>query len=105
MTYLTPQDVARLFKKSPRWVYNHASELGGARIGKSLIFTERGIEDDIQRGQEMARMRMERQKAIHISIPNQKRGKSMGNNQEKRAVTDGETIIRDRLLDSLHQVS
>lgn len=47
MILLTPQDVSKLLNRSSRWVYDHARELGAARIGKVWIFTREGLENAI----------------------------------------------------------
>ena len=54
---LKPADVAEYFGKSVKWVYRHSKELGASRIGGSIFFTWEGIEDAIQRGQDVARSR------------------------------------------------
>lgn len=46
--------VAEYFNMSKRWVYNHAEDLGGFRIGRSIFFTWEGVQDAIQRGQIVA---------------------------------------------------
>ena len=51
---LSVSTVAGIFGMSPRWVYNHVSELGGFRIGRSIFFTREGVQDAIQRGQKVA---------------------------------------------------
>ena len=35
---LSVEEVARLFKKSPSWVYKNWEELGGRKLGGSLFF-------------------------------------------------------------------
>lgn len=35
-------------------MYNHWQELGGCKIGGTIIFTKEGVQDAIQRGQTMA---------------------------------------------------
>ena len=35
---LTPEEVALFLRKSPSWVYKHARELGGRKLGGSLFF-------------------------------------------------------------------
>ena len=35
---MTPEDVARFLKKSLSWVYKHWQELGGVKLGGSLLF-------------------------------------------------------------------
>jgi hypothetical protein len=54
---LTPEAVAVRFDKSVKWVYKHAPELGGSKIGGSWFFTEGGLSDALQRGQQLARGR------------------------------------------------
>ena len=59
---LTPEAVAVRFDKSVKWVYKHAPELGGSKIGGSWFFTEGGLSDALQRGQSMAGCRNHSQK-------------------------------------------
>ena len=35
---LTPEETAKYLKKSVSWVYKHAEELGGRKLGGSLFF-------------------------------------------------------------------
>jgi hypothetical protein len=35
---LTPEEVAQYLRKSPSWVYKHWQELGGRKLGGSLLF-------------------------------------------------------------------
>jgi len=55
MNILNVKDISKKLNKSLRWCYEHAQELGAARIGGSWIFTEEGLQDALQRGQELAR--------------------------------------------------
>lgn len=40
---LNVQEVTDLIGLSPKWVYSHADELGGFKIGGSLRFSEREV--------------------------------------------------------------
>jgi len=51
---LTPKQVAEMFPFTARWVYNHALELGGVKIGGAWIFTREGLENAIQRRRQVA---------------------------------------------------
>jgi len=51
---LRAKDIQNIFGMSKEWVYNNVRELGGFRIGRSWFFTQEGVQDAIQRGQEMA---------------------------------------------------
>ena len=51
---LCARDVAELMGKSLRWVYDHAPDLNGSKIGGSWFWTRQGVSDAIQRGQELA---------------------------------------------------
>lgn len=104
MIFLTPAEVAAKLKKSLRWVYNHAADLGAARIGKSLIFTEEGLIDAIQRGQEVEGVHhSQKRQKDHQAVHNQERGQRVGIKHEE-GLTEAESAIRARFLDSLHQV-
>ena len=84
---LTPQEVADIFKKSNKWVYKYAADLNGSYIGGSLFFTQEGINDAIQRGQEVARGRNGRGEAIHKVTSEKKRRNGVGAHQKE--ITDG----------------
>ena len=43
MKILHPKQVAKTLGKSLRWTYNHAHELGAAKIGGAWLFTEEGL--------------------------------------------------------------
>ena len=38
---LTPEEVAQFFRKSPSWVYKNWKELGGRKLGGSLLFPKK----------------------------------------------------------------
>jgi hypothetical protein len=50
MTILTPHEIAKLFHSSERWVYKHAADLGGFRVGGKIFFRKEDVEDAITRG-------------------------------------------------------
>ena len=39
--FLTPKEVAEILKVSPEWVYKHAKEYGGVKIGRLVRFSKR----------------------------------------------------------------
>ncbi|MBW2307529.1 MAG: helix-turn-helix domain-containing protein [Deltaproteobacteria bacterium] len=101
MIVLTPQEIARRLKKSVRWVYTHARELGAAKIGGSWIFTQEGLDDAIQRGQEMAwDAHASRQKASSL-ISNQKGCCRLGKREAKRIAVWREKAAQRHGLDDL----
>jgi hypothetical protein len=54
MEIISPKEVSAQINKSIRWVYSHADELGGAKIGGSWIFTREGFENAVQTKQKLA---------------------------------------------------
>ena len=57
MKILTAKELSAILRKSERWVYLHAIELGGAYLGGSWFFSESEVENAIQRGKDVARRR------------------------------------------------
>ena len=55
LTVIQPGEIATQLKKSLSWVYANAPALGASRIGGSWIFSEEGLQDALQAGQEVAR--------------------------------------------------
>jgi len=47
MNIIQPEHIAIKLGKSKRWVYSHALDLGGKKIGGSWFFTEEGFENAI----------------------------------------------------------
>jgi hypothetical protein len=72
---LTPEGVAVRFDKSVKWVYKHAPELGGSKIGGSWFFTEGGLSDALQRGQQVARGRNHKPKKSGAEVVSLKAGR------------------------------
>ena len=101
MTSLTPKEVSCLLNKSLRWVYSHGAELNGSLIGGTWIFTEEGLQNAIQTGQEVARRRKNRGQAdsSKISFLTEKRRCRMGTQREKERE---EAARRHGLDDLLH---
>ena len=54
MEFISPRDISAQINKSIRWVYSHAHDLGGIKIGGSWIFTKEGFENAIQTKQKVA---------------------------------------------------
>ena len=96
---LTPEAVAVRFDKSVKWVYKHAPELGGSKIGGSWFFTEGGLSDALQRGQLLAGSRNNKPKksgAESLSIETGRH--QVGKGRKKKAVKSNN---RHGLVDSL----
>ena len=96
MQVITPKIIAEQLNKSTSWVYKNAANLGAAFIGGSWIFTQEGLENAIQRGQEMARELNASREEIHKVIPDQERSNKLGSDKKKR--TQPKDKIRDELL-------
>lgn len=77
-SYLHPKDIAERFNKSIRWVYDHAGDLNGFRIGRSVFFTERGIEDAIQGGKILESKGAISGEAVHQKIGDKESGNRLG---------------------------
>ena len=85
MTVIIPRDISKRLKKSLRWVYAHALELGAVRIGGSVIFTEEALENALQRGESaQGSCYVERRKASAV-MPDKERGRRMGGSEEEGA--------------------
>lgn len=84
-TILHVRDVAKIMRVDRRWVYKHAAELGGSKIGKRLFFTMEGIQDALQRGQKVASGIQTPGAKIHMFKANKKGRKGMGGIREKEA--------------------
>jgi hypothetical protein len=75
---------ARIFaKKSLRWIYDHAPELGGVKIGGSWLFTMEGLNSALQ-GRETVEGKGHYQWPKKNSIvPNQKRSVRVGKSKSQ----------------------
>jgi len=49
--WLTVEDVAAQLGVTRRWLYDHAAQLGGRRIGRYLRFSRRALDDAVRRGE------------------------------------------------------
>lgn len=77
--FLTPREVAKILKVSPEWVYKHAKEYGGVKIGRLVRFSKKIfnkiIEEVIRNGSLQAqgqvdlRLREEREEISPRRIP------------------------------------
>jgi hypothetical protein len=107
MEILTPKDIAQRLKKSERWVYTHADELGGAKIGGSWFFTEGRIEDALQRKRKIqGRGNLPRQEGGDKTVFAKGGCKGMGN-QNKKEIHENRQAAAERhdLVRFLHKVS
>lgn len=106
MDILTPKDVARYFRKSVDWVYSHFQELGGFKVGGLIFFTQEGLNNAIQRKQEMASRGETRRSQDYKVIQHAKRSRRMGDSGKELAKEDFEAKARRYGLDEfLRQVS
>jgi hypothetical protein len=80
-----PKDISTILGMSIRWVYEHAKELGGFKLGGQLFFDQEGIENAIQRGKEMAGKGYFPGRSLHLNPADKKRSQRLGNRKDKRA--------------------
>ena len=86
------KDLARVLKKSPKWIYGNADRLGGARVGRSWVFTQEGLESALLgQGQTTVAgdspiQRAEKEK----SVQGQKGRHGVGSSATKRPARTGE---------------
>jgi hypothetical protein len=82
---LSTKDVFEHFKgkKSLRWIYDHAEELGGKKIGGSWIFTEEGLRDALQGKRQVESQSVLPGQAAHQAVQNQERGSGLGKQKAK----------------------
>jgi hypothetical protein len=108
MTVLEIKEVAQKLKKSPRWVYAHAYELGAAKIGGSLIFTQEGVENAILRSQQEGmerRSQNPRQAGGNETISHKAGSVGLGRRNVKRDDGILASARRHGLIDLQHKVS
>lgn len=101
MEIITAEEVSKRMNKSRRWVYKHADELGAARIGKNLIFSQEALADALQGKRQMAGVCCPTGQATHSPDVNQKRSRKVGGGKAEGVCSGTEAIIRDRLIESL----
>ncbi|MCA1962234.1 MAG: hypothetical protein LDL33_15760 [Desulfomonile sp.] len=80
MTIIKPAEVAKRLDRSVRWVYAHAAELGGVRIGKAVFFTTEGLENAFQKqiAEGLARPSQVGRQGLPGRFRNTGRGRRMG---------------------------
>ena len=99
--FMNAREVASLLRRSEKWVYDHAGELGAAKIGGSIFFTEWGLEDAIQRGQEVARSRHIRREKAPGTASNKACGWRVGKPETEGTKEGREDAARRHGLDDL----
>lgn len=99
---LTVHDVSETLKKSEKWVYSHAVDLGGSRIGRSWFFTQMGVQHAIERGKDLARDSQNQREAREpeIRLYPKKGRQGLGRRGEK-AVQETSLVKRAGLADYL----
>jgi hypothetical protein len=75
---LKAHNISISLDKSVKWVYKHAEDLGGVKIGGSWFFTEEGLRDALQRRSKVARKGHDQRKTLHLLKGDQRRSKRMG---------------------------
>ena len=78
-TVISPVEVSNLLRKSIKWVYANAHQLGAAKIGGSIIFTREGLEYALACGKQVDRPgNGGRPQALKARISNKDSGKRVG---------------------------
>ncbi len=79
---LTPKDVAVMLGAGIQWVYARARFFGGKKIGGKWFFTEKGVRDAIEGGQDLEGYRHGRRTAskAEVRVFDQKSRGGMGAN-------------------------
>jgi len=82
---MTAEDVARFLKKSPSWVYKNYQNLGGVKLGGSLLFPSK--EDLYERlfgkGQRVALRFHPERREVHGSLVQDEERGQRGRSQKK----------------------
>lgn len=108
---IRPERIAKALNKSLSWVYAHAEELGGARIGGSWIFTVRGLKESLENAtlrqgeKEMARddhgERAKASKTVRYQGGSKRLG---GKKKERNPYGSGEEPGRFGIADAFSQI-
>ena len=100
---LNIQEIAQRFAKSERWVYNHALELGGFKIGGSWFFSEGGLEDAIQTKRwQVAGSGDGQRGTLKLSTGHKKKSRRMGSLRANKIESDRKDAARRHgLIDAL----
>ena len=98
----TPKEVASFCKKSTNWVYDHWEELGGVKLGGSLLFPCKGelYELLFNKRQGMAVRLYAKRKTVHGNVVQNKKGGKKSRSTKKGRVeqTGGEDLNRHGIL-------
>ena len=87
--YLKVGDVATMLNMGKRWVYDHWVELGGSKIGGTIIFTTEGVYHAISGGQVLeGNTKIQGNQGKNKAMQNQTRSLRVGKNREKEAERD-----------------
>jgi len=91
---LSVKEVAASMGKSPKWVYTHAKELGGKKLG-NWFFTREGLKNALQGGESVQGSDLSRRQTVLKAVPNKERSLGMGNRKIKRtgAVRDPHGLL------------
>ncbi len=81
---LTPEEVARFFRKSASWVYKNWKELGGRKLGGSLFFPKKEdlYEHLFSQGKGVA-VRLHPEGQVHRGLVQNKKGSNKGRSKKE----------------------
>ena len=101
--FLTPREIAKILKVSPEWVYKHAKEYGGVKIGRLVRFSKKIfnkiIEEVISGGlpasqQLDVRLREEQQEIPGGRIQNSSGGSGSGGQSKNNSTKDKYGLLK-----------
>jgi hypothetical protein len=92
-TIMTPECVAQFLHKSISWVYKYWKELGGVKLGGSLLFpTKEELYERIFKQEERVEIRLHpERKQIHESVVSNKERGNASRSKKKRGGEQSET--------------
>jgi hypothetical protein len=101
MEFISPKEVSGEIKKSVRWVYSHADQLGGVKIGGSWIFSKEGLKNAIQTKQKVAGSGNISGQKVSDTLQNQKGGDCLGKSNSRRIGAERREAAKRHGLDDL----
>lgn len=101
MEFISPSEISAQINKSIRWVYSHAYDLGGAKIGGSWIFTKEGFENAIQTKQKVAGSGNFQRAEIPNIVQHKKGGNCLGKRETKGIEAERREAAKRHGLDDL----
>ncbi len=89
LTIAEPAALAKVLGRSKRWVYDHAVELGGVKIGGTWIFTVQGLKNAVQRAWDMESASHKRSQEVQGGFQHAKRSRRVGGKNKVKARREG----------------